>query len=115
MSEFVLIALAKSALATVETDREITDPAEIREWAENLVESMLPAAQPTTPADSPVISEDEYTALAAISEENYRRWYMELIYSVQSKFDGETRHETALRYIKQAESTCYGPEVASDE
>jgi hypothetical protein len=31
------------------------------------------------------------------------RDYCELIYSVASKFEGETRHETALRYIRQAE------------
>ena len=29
--------------------------------------------------------------------------YNELIMAVGNKFDGETRHETALRYIKQAE------------
>jgi hypothetical protein len=30
--------------------------------------------------------------------------YMELLYSVASKFPNETRHQTALRYIKNAES-----------
>jgi len=30
--------------------------------------------------------------------------HSELLYAVQRKFEGETRHETALRYIKQAES-----------
>lgn len=29
--------------------------------------------------------------------------YNELIQAVESKFDGETRHQTALRYIQQAE------------
>lgn len=29
--------------------------------------------------------------------------YYELIYNVQSKHHGETRHQTALRYIRQAE------------
>lgn len=29
--------------------------------------------------------------------------YQELLYAVETKVDGETRHETALKYIKQAE------------
>jgi len=31
--------------------------------------------------------------------------YNELIFAVGNKHDGETRHQTALRYIKQAEDT----------
>ena len=34
--------------------------------------------------------------------------YNELIMAVQSKFPGETRHETALRYIRQAEDCARG-------
>lgn len=30
--------------------------------------------------------------------------YYELIYAVESKHDGESRHATALRYIRQAET-----------
>lgn len=37
----------------------------------------------------------------AIAEE--REKYNELIMAVESKHEGETRHETALRYIKQVE------------
>jgi hypothetical protein len=33
--------------------------------------------------------------------------YDELIYAVGKKYQGETRHQTALRYIKQAESFHY--------
>lgn len=32
-----------------------------------------------------------------------REKYFELIYAVGRKYEGETRHETALRYIQQAE------------
>lgn len=32
--------------------------------------------------------------------------YMELIMSVSKKFPGETRHETALRYILERENQC---------
>ncbi len=32
-----------------------------------------------------------------------KRLHMELIYAVARKFDGESRHETALRYIEEAE------------
>jgi len=40
-------------------------------------------------------SEGDYLALQAK--------YHELIYAVEKKFDGETRHQTALRYIRQAD------------
>jgi hypothetical protein len=30
--------------------------------------------------------------------------YHELLYAVGNKYEGETRHETALRYIRQAEA-----------
>ena len=31
--------------------------------------------------------------------------YWELLHAVESKYQNESRHETALRYIKQVEST----------
>lgn len=53
-------------------------------------------------------------ALAEGRDPNYReapeQWlgtqekYMELLYAVASKFPNETRHQTALRYIKNSES-----------
>jgi len=33
--------------------------------------------------------------------------YQELLYAVQRKFPNESRHETALRYIKHAEAPSY--------
>lgn len=36
--------------------------------------------------------------------ERLRSLYNELLYAVERKHDGETRHETALRYIREAES-----------
>lgn len=41
-----------------------------------------------------------------------RTLYNELIYAVATKHDGETRHETALRYIRERETRIEGP--ASD-
>ena len=35
--------------------------------------------------------------------------YYELLYGVMSKFPNETRHETALRYIRNAETHDNGP------
>ena len=35
--------------------------------------------------------------------------YHELIMAVESKFKGETRHQTALRYIKESENTKLSP------
>jgi len=37
--------------------------------------------------------------------EEYKRLYEELLYAVESKWEGETRHETALRYIRNCEMT----------
>lgn len=34
---------------------------------------------------------------------NLEEKYLELLYAVESKHNGETRHETALKYIQQAE------------
>jgi len=42
--------------------------------------------------------------------------YNELLFAVVSKRVGETRHDTALRYIKQAEDNItYGPAKAEGE
>jgi len=41
--------------------------------------------------------------LAKESDE-LKKKYNELIMAVERKWDGETRHETALKYIKQAEA-----------
>ena len=35
--------------------------------------------------------------------------YSELIYAVERKFPNETRHETALRYIREAENKVCEP------
>jgi len=36
--------------------------------------------------------------------ERLKPLYNELLYAVERKFEGETRHETALRYIREKES-----------
>jgi hypothetical protein len=36
--------------------------------------------------------------------------YGELLYAVQHKFDGEDRHQTALRYIREREARISGPQ-----
>jgi len=42
--------------------------------------------------------------------------YNELIMAVAQKFDGETRHETALRYIREREaSTVGGPSQEANQ
>lgn len=42
-----------------------------------------------------------------------RDQYHELLYAVASKHDGETRHETALRYIREREERTEGPASSS--
>ena len=41
--------------------------------------------------------------------ESLRTRYNELLYAVASKHEGETRHETALRYIRERENRTEGP------
>lgn len=44
-----------------------------------------------------------------------KEMYHELIMVVGNKYPGETRHQTALRYIRQAEQPVNGPAKASRE
>src|SRR5690349_13637758 len=44
------------------------------------------------------------TSSETASTEDYKALYMELLYAVARKWPGETRHQTALRYIQRAES-----------
>jgi len=39
--------------------------------------------------------------------------YNELIYAVERKFDNESRHQTALRYIREIENQSVAPQVKS--
>lgn len=41
-------------------------------------------------------------------DEINKRRYTELIMAVKRKFPDESRHETALRYIQEAERNCIG-------
>lgn len=41
--------------------------------------------------------------------EELRSLYNELIYAVASKYEGETRHATALRYIRERETRIESP------
>ena len=41
--------------------------------------------------------------------DHLRSLYNELLYAVASKHEGETRHETALRYIRERENRIEGP------
>lgn len=38
-----------------------------------------------------------------VNSKHTRAMYNELLYAVSHKYPGESRHETALRYIRQAE------------
>jgi len=40
--------------------------------------------------------------------------YYELLFAVETKCPGETRHQTALRYIRQAEARCEQAQAAKD-
>lgn len=46
--------------------------------------------------------------------EELRTKYAELIFAVQNAYPGETRHQTALRYIQRAEKQYNSPEVHNE-
>lgn len=50
----------------------------------------------------------------SVGEQSTQELYNELIYQVGMKHDGETRHQTALRYIKQAEEGSHQENQAMD-
>lgn len=54
-----------------------------------------------------------YQPFREVSE--LREKYNELIYAVASKFPDETRHETALRYIQQAEKNDSDPQQSGKQ
>lgn len=55
---------------------------------------------------------DTLQAIALLDQKAFR--YQTVIWEVDSKFEGEERHETALRYIKQAEA-AQGMETGTAE
>jgi len=59
-----------------------------------------------------IVTGNELRAHADTWQEQVRE-YDELLYAVGNKHEGETRHETALRYIREAEAHVSGPFVNS--
>ena len=51
-------------------------------------------------------------AAAEARADETRRLYNELLHQVGMKYPGETRHETAIRYLRLAEIHVCGPAVA---
>ena len=47
-------------------------------------------------------------AIAVSEERGVKEKYQELIMAVETKYEGESRHETALKYIRSAEKNDYG-------
>lgn len=62
--------------------------------ANEAAEALLAWVPPGGQAPAPV----------AQDETDYKARYFELLYQVASKFHGESRHETALRYLRQYEA-----------
>jgi len=50
-----------------------------------------------------IVSPQEAGMINAEAARNFEKAYHELIFAVERKFPNETRHETALRYIRNAE------------
>lgn len=66
---------------------------------DGLVVGKIVLPQSNTVAASPPLNVGLNAELIKVKEK-----YNELLMAVQSKFPGETRHETALRYIRNAET-----------
>lgn len=69
---------------------------------------------------TPLIEEclDEIERLQNITNANQQNWtidsrYDELIKAVQRMFPNETRHQTALRYIRETEANATCPQAAA--
>jgi hypothetical protein len=60
-------------------------------------------------------SADELMVKAADEIEQLEAKYYDLIYAVSQKWPNETRHETALRYIRQAETITNEPAQSNAE
>ena len=73
----------------------------------------------TQPEEKRIALRQGYVSLVSLRQlvaENERlsKEYYELIFAVASKCPGETRHETALRYIQERERRVSGPSEVSD-
>jgi hypothetical protein len=56
-------------------------------------------------SDNIYICESQEVEQLSKQVEGIEKKYQELIYAVEHKFNGETRHETALRYITERENS----------
>ena len=87
-----------------------TDNKELAAYVERLqavLTRCYPAAVHQRAAIAAVLEETPAQALREVQREpmgDIKSKYFELLYAVATKFPGETRHETALRYIQQAEN-----------
>lgn len=52
---------------------------------------------------------EEWFPMTAEEIENLRRNYFALLFAVERVFPGESRHDTALRYIRETEARSHGP------
>ena len=64
---------------------------------------------PAPPSDVEIIHPLEAAPIEAEAARNFEKAYHELIFAVGNKHKGETRHETALRYIREAETGSTEP------
>jgi hypothetical protein len=69
----------------------------------------MPARSPVPNAGGEGRELCERTSPPPCSASDVSAKYNELLYAVARKFPGESRHETALRYIRQAEEVFAGP------
>ena len=88
--------------AAADKFRELMQTYDSTEFDSDLVEDELRALSPATPEPS-------------VADKLLRDQYNELIMAVAKKHSGETRHQTALRYIQQAERPSSNAACATKE
>ena len=66
-----------------------------------------------------MLTDELYAALAALeagkeADPDYKALYHELLFAVGNIYEGETRHQTALRYIRQREQAHGSPSMTKE-
>jgi hypothetical protein len=110
LADPLLEALSEALRPFADCVDQIADDEDDEEWAKFrlLIKDYRRAARALAALSSPTDPRD-----AEI--EGLRKHYNELLFAVSKKYEGEDRHETALRYIREREADCDDRPCANKE
>jgi len=100
-----------------------SDAESLRIAIKGAVESVHPAGESNIYDNDVSVEVDEFAGRfdtedvpqPAVPDKDYKALYCELLYQVSTKHPGETSHETALRYIREAEDRGRDLSAAKEE